>query len=310
MCTRNLLASTALAVLAAASSAPPALGQATAEIDSTRMLRELSVLAHDSLAGRATGSPGAQRARSFLVGALEGAGIAPAYERMLRPFTWSRGTGENIVAIIPGRSVTSRDVMVLTAHSDHRGVRDGEVFNGADDNASGVAALLEIGRQLVAKPLDHTVVLAFVDAEEAGLQGSRSLVADPPVAFERIALNVNLDMVARTAGVLWASGAHHTPALRPVLEKLAAAAPLRLRLGHDRPGAPEGDDWTNSSDHGPFHAAGVPFVYFGVEDHADYHTGTDEFERIEPSEFTAAVRTILMGIRALDEALPLAEAGR
>jgi hypothetical protein len=82
---------------------------------------------------------------------------------------------------------------------------------------------------------------------------------------------------------------------------------VTLRLGHDRPDAPEGDDWTNSSDHAPFHQAGIPFVYFGVEDHDDYHRPTDDFERVDPGEFTAAVRTILMAIRALDAALPLEE---
>lgn len=300
--------STLFAALLAGTVGGPAFAQPIPQLDSARLLRDLSVLAHDSMSGRATGTPATQRAQSFLVTSLEAAGIAAAYEHMLRPFEWPRGAGANVVAAVPGRAAPDGPVIVLTAHYDHLGIRDGEVFNGADDNASGVAALLEIGRQLAAEPLKHTALLAFVDAEEVGLQGSRALVANPPVPFERIALNVNLDMVARTAGVLWAGGAYHTPALRPVLEKLAAAAPLTLRLGHDRPGAPEGDDWTNSSDHGPFHAAGIPFVYFGVEDHPDYHASTDDFERIDPSEFTAAVRTILMGIRSLDAALPFPEA--
>lgn len=298
------LATAVLTALLAGSPTAPVHGQSIPELDAARMLQDLSVLAHDSMAGRATGTPGAGRARGFLVASMQSAGIAPAYERMLRPFDSPNGQGENVVGIIPGHSTTEEHVLVLTAHYDHLGIRDGEVFNGADDNASGVAALLEIGRQLVATPLEHTVLLAFVDAEEIGLRGSRALVMDPPVPFERIALNVNLDMVARTDGLLWAGGAYHTPALRPVLEALAAGAPLTLRLGHDRPGAPEGDDWTTSSDHGPFHAVGVPYVYFGVEDHPDYHTSTDDFERIDPREFTDSVRTILMGIRALDAAIP------
>jgi Zn-dependent M28 family amino/carboxypeptidase len=214
----------------------------------------------------------------------------------------------NIVAVIPGRTIRDEDVIVLTAHYDHLGIRDGSVYNGADDNASGVAALLEIGRQLVAAPLEHTAILAFVDAEEHGMQGSRAFVDDPPVPLERIGLNVNLDMVARTDGLLWAGGAHHTPQLRPILEEVALGAPVELRLGHDRPGAPEGDDWTDASDHAPFHQAGIPFVYFGVEDHADYHEATDDFERIDAGAYLASVRTILMGIRTLDAALPLDDA--
>src|SRR5690606_8288364 len=111
-------------------------------------------------------------------------------------------------------------------------------------------------------------------------------------------------------GLLWAGGASHTPALRPILERVAARAPVTLRLGHDRPGAPEGDDWTQLSDHAAFHGRGIPFVYFGVEDHPDYHRPTDDVERIVPEEFVAAVQTILIGLRELDGALPLANPPR
>ncbi len=82
---------------------------------------------------------------------------------------------------------------------------------------------------------------------------------------------------------------------------------MTLRLGHDRPGAPEGDDWTGASDHRAFHEAGVPFVYFGVEDHADYHRPTDDFERVDPGEYVRSVRTILGAVRALDAALPISD---
>jgi len=294
-----------LLLLAGLSAPSRASAQLEPTLDSARLLRNLSVLAHDSMAGRATGTPGAQRVRVFLVGELEAAGISPAYAGLLRTFAWSGRSGVNIVGIVHGRAAPDDDVIVITAHYDHLGTRDGEVYNGADDNASGVAALLEIGRQLVATPLGHTAVLAFMDAEEAGLRGSRAFIAEPPLPMERIALNVNLDMVARADGVLWAAGAFHTPALRPVLDRLATTTPLKLRLGHDRPGAPEGDDWTYSSDHAPFHAAGIPFVYLGVEDHPDYHEPTDDLDRIDPGELTASVRTIMMVLRALDRALPL-----
>jgi len=90
-----------------------------------------------------------------------------------------------------------------------------------------------------------------------------------------------------------------------VLESVADRAPLALRLGHDRPDAPEGDDWTTQSDHGAFHAAGIPFVYFGVEDHPDYHRPTDDFEAVNPADFVGAARTVLAALRALDAALPL-----
>jgi hypothetical protein len=307
MATTHFRRSALFAALLTGLAATAAAAQAPVALDSVRLLRDLSVLAHDSMAGRATGTPGSQRAQAFLVASLEAAGLAPAYEQMLHTFESQGRAGANVVAVVPGRGEPEGQVVVVTAHYDHLGIRDGEIFNGADDNASGAAALLEIARRLVAAPLEHTAVLALFDGEEVGFLGSRAFMADPPLPLGRIALDVNLDMVARTAGVLWAAGASHTPALEPILQDLASRAPLTLRLGHDRPGAPEGDDWTNSSDHGSFHEMGIPFVYFGVEDHPDYHEATDDVERIDPGEFTASVRTILMGLRALDAALPLPE---
>jgi Zn-dependent M28 family amino/carboxypeptidase len=270
-------------------------------------LADLSVLAHDSMQGRAPGTPGSLKARAFLERSLVDAGVRPVGDKYAHAFEWARGSGVNLVAVVPGR-VVDGEVIVLSAHYDHVGVRDGVIYNGSDDNASGAAALLEIARRVAAAPLAHTLVLALFDAEEQGSQGARAFVLTPPVALERIALNVNLDMVSRTDGLLWAGGASHTPALRPILEGVAAGAPVTLRLGHDRPGAPEGDDWTDLSDHSAFHEKGIPFVYFGVEDHPDYHRPTDDFERVDPGEYVASVRTILLGLRALDGALPLRDA--
>lgn len=293
---------------------------AAAGIDSVRLMRDLGALAHDSMAGRGTGTPGAAMARALIVRELTAAGVEPAAGAWEHPFTWGEDgrPGVNVIGRIPGTGgppaagapdpdarAGSATLIVLTAHYDHLGVREGELYNGTDDNASGVAAALEIARIVAEAPLASTLVLALFDAEEVGLQGARAFVAEPPVPLPEATLVVNLDMVARSDGVLWAAGAHHAPALRPILERVAADAPTTLRLGHDRPNAPEGDDWTSASDHGPFHEAGIPFVYFGVEDHPDYHRPTDDVGLVDPGAFVASVRTIHMALRALDAALPL-----
>jgi Zn-dependent M28 family amino/carboxypeptidase len=281
------------------------VSQTVVALDSVRLLTTLSVLAHDSMEGRAAGTEGGARARRFLAGRLAEARIEPLGTNFDAAFELpeGRGTGVNLVALLPG--AVSSPYIVLSAHYDHVGVRDGQIYNGADDNASGTAMALEIARVLRSEPAHHPVILVLFDAEEGGLRGARHFVAEPPVPLADIALNVNLDMVARAEGVLWAGGAFHTPALRPVLESVADRAPLALRLGHDRPDAPEGDDWTTQSDHGAFHAAGIPFVYFGVEDHPDYHRPTDDFEAVNPADFVGAARTVLAALRALDAALPL-----
>ncbi len=278
--------------------------------DSVRILEELRHLSSDSLEGRGTGTPGGAAARAYLAAELVGAGVRPIGDGFERSFTWQgraspeAHTGVNVVGVVPGGAFKGRYI-VVSAHYDHLGVRSGEIFNGADDDASGCVGLVAMARALRDATLRHSVIFAAFDAEEAGLRGSRAFVANPPVPLDSIALDLNLDMVARTAGVLWAGGAYHTPALRPVLERVAAEAPLDLRLGHDAPDAPEGDDWTHSSDHGPFHDAGIPFVYLGVEDHPDYHRPTDDFENIDPGEYMDALRTALLTLLALDQALPL-----
>jgi len=275
-----------------------------ADIDSVRLLTHLSVLSHDSMQGRATGTEGSARARSYLIAELGQLRVAPLSEGYEQPFDLGdRGIGVNLVGVLPGSAPSG--TIVLSAHYDHEGIRDGQTYNGADDNASGVSTLLEIARLLQSEPTRNTVVLAFFDDEESGLNGARAFVADPPLPLDEVLLNVNLDMVARANGLLWAAGAHHTPSLRPVLQAAAEEAPLDLRLGHDRLGAPEGDDWTSQSDHGAFHERGIPFVYFGVEDHPDYHSPTDDFDRVDPSDFLSSARTVLLALRALDAALPL-----
>lgn len=271
--------------------------------DSVRIMRDLSILAHDSMEGRAPGTPGSLKTIAYLAAELERAGVVALGDGFEHPFAWEGGSGVNVVGRVPGES--NQGVIVLTAHFDHVGTIDGVVHNGADDNASGTVAALEIARLLSAAPLRNTFVVALLDAEESGLQGAHAFVRDAPTPLEGISLVVNLDMVSRSDGVLWVSGAHHTPALRPTLEAVAASAPVTLRLGHDRPGVPGEADWTNSSDHGPFHAAGVPFVYFGVEDHPDYHQPTDDVERVDAGDYLDSFRTILAALRALDAALPL-----
>jgi Zn-dependent M28 family amino/carboxypeptidase len=217
----------------------------------------------------------------------------------------------NVVGFVEG-TLPELGAIVLTAHFDHLGIRPprpgsraetpgDSIYNGADDNASGTAALLATARYLVESTPRHTVVFAALDGEEMGLQGARAfLVEGWP---EEIALNVNLDMVARSDSLLFAAGTFHHPHLRPILERVEARPPVVLRFGHDEPGVEGVDDWTGSSDHRVFHAQGVPWVYFGVEDHEDYHRPSDEFERVDPRFFLNAVRTILVAVLALDQEL-------
>ncbi len=115
-------------------------------------------------------------------------------------------------------------------------------------------------------------------------------------------LNVNMDMISRNdKGELYAAGAFHYPHLRPALEAAQKKATVKLLLGHDDP-ATGRDNWTSQSDQAAFHAAKIPFVYFGVEDHPDYHKPTDDFANIQPEFYVRAVETIITAIRELGKA--------
>src|SRR5690606_27737683 len=115
---------------------------------------------------------------------------------------------------------------------------------------------------------------AALDAEEMGLQGAKALVNDFPFPLNTVILNINLDMISKNQrNELYAAGTAHYPHLRPLLEEASKDAPIKLLFGHDIPGT-DMQDWTSASDHAAFHEQGIPFIYFGVEDHEDYHKAT------------------------------------
>jgi Zn-dependent M28 family amino/carboxypeptidase len=278
-----------------------------ASIDSAQLIRDLETLSSDAMEGRRAGTPGAAKAREYIIRRFKESGIAPIGASYEHPFAFrgrsdadDRG-GVNVLGVIRGTRDPSRHI-VITAHYDHLGVRNGQVYNGADDNASGVAALLAVAARANAQKPEHSILFAALDAEESGLQGARAFLRAPPVPRESMALNVNLDMVARDdKNILFASGTHHYPFLKPHLENVAEA-PVVLRFGHDTPDL-RSDDWTGQSDHFPFHEAGIPFVYFGVEDEAHHHKPTDDADTVTREFFIGAARTIAAAVRKLDAAL-------
>ena len=275
-------------------------------MDERRLLSDLETLAHDSMAGRRAGTPGAERARRFLIGAFETRGIPSPAGGRTQPFDlWRRqdgasSQGVNVLGLASGTVYPDR-YLVVTAHYDHLGVRGGEVFNGADDNASGTAALLALAAWFGEHSARHSLLFVASDGEEIGLRGARAFTEDPPVPLERIVLNVNLDMVSRSeAGELYAAGTWHRPYLTAIVQAAARLSGIKLLEGHDRPDLGTSQDWTLQSDHGAFHLAGVPFLYFGVEDHSDYHQPGDDTANITPRFYQEAVEAVLDALLLAD----------
>jgi Zn-dependent M28 family amino/carboxypeptidase len=298
----------AAVVLASATS----VGVQSATVDGGQLLRDLETLSDDVMEGRLPGTPGAARARAYILQRYKAAGIQQIGDSYEHPFSFRAGSadqnGVNIIGVVRGRREPGR-YLVLTAHYDHLGIRNGQIFNGADDNASGVAAMLAIAARASAERPEHSLIFAALDAEETGLHGARAFMADPPIPRAAIAMNVNLDMVARDAkNILYAAGTFHYPFLKPYLKDVARA-PVTLRLGHDGTNAKE-DDWSKDSDHYPFHQAGIPFVYFGVEDEAQHHKATDDAETVTKAFFIGAANTILAAVRAFDANLEAIAARR
>ncbi len=282
-------------------------------VDAAEVFRDVETLAADAMEGRLTGSDGSRRARTYIVDRLRKIGVAPIDGSFERPFTFSRfggaaRQGTNVVGMIRGTRDPSR-FMVVTAHYDHLGIRSGVVFNGADDNASGVAGLLALAADFSRHPPAHSLLIVAVDAEEAGLEGAKALMKSPPVPVAAMVVNVNLDMIGRDpANRLFAAGVRHWPFLRPYLER-AAQPPVTLLFGHDGAfGA--GDDWTRDSDHYVFHQAGIPFVYFGVEDEAQHHRATDDSGTIGRAFLAGAAATAIAAVRAFDAQLEEIAAAR
>jgi hypothetical protein len=113
-----------------------------------------------------------------------------------------------------------------------------------------------------------------------------------------------MDMIGRgDANTLYVAGTHYSPALAPIVSDAAKNRDITVRLGHDAPAASGGpEDWTNSSDHGPFHAAGVRFLYFGVEDHPDYHKPGDTADKIPRRFYQEATELVVDVVTRLAEA--------
>jgi len=190
--------------------------------------------------------------------------------------------GVNVIGILKGTtSLSLSEAVVVGAHYDHLGTSgrssrdgaEGQIHNGADDNASGSALVLEMARAAARQPsrFKRAVIFALFAGEEVGLLGSRFYVQHAPVGMRRTIAMVNLDMVGRANGRVMIGG---SLANSPRLRTLHASTSLRFDDFHEG----YGDD---SSDNDPFEHEHVPTLLFFTGFHDDYHKATDDWERID-----------------------------
>lgn len=275
------------------------------------LMRITERLAADAFAGRNNDSPSSPRLERYLISRLRllGEGLDPAGlgdDAYRQPFVRAGQRGTNLLALIPGRELPG-EVVIVGAHYDGLGSScasspSGEVCNGATDNATGVAAVLAIGRALsrLPEPPRRSVVLALWDAEEDGLLGSGYYVAHPLVPLESTVAYVNFDLLGADllpslADVSFAIAAETGG---PDLADLVQQAIDREALGTRRLSYIFGQ---LRSDYANFVAAAVPTVFFSDSTGTCYHKTGDDLQLVNRSKLQQQSRIAFRIVATLAE---------
>ncbi|MFI1772903.1 M28 family peptidase [Thalassobellus citreus] len=274
----------------------------TVSFNEAALLQNLKTLSSDLYEGRRTSTQGAVRAKKFIINEFSKLDVLPINKSYEQHFSFinhrKQYNGTNVLGLIKGTTLVN-EYIVISAHYDHEGIKNGEIFNGADDNASGISALFAFAEYFKKYPPKHSVILAAFDGEELDLQGSKYFVNHTVVPLKQIKANLNLDMISRSdKNELFAVGASINKLFKHVIENVKQSEKIKIILGHD--GYDGLENWVYASDHANFYKKGIPFLYFGVEDHKDYHEPTDDYENIHPKFYIEAVKGIISIFEKID----------
>jgi hypothetical protein len=271
-----------------------AAASAQLEITAAEICATIAVLAADSLEGREAGSQGSELASQYLAERFRSIGLQPLEDDYLQRFTFSPAVlrdphaspdassdGEamlstsNIIGIVPGIDPQlSDEAIVIGAHYDHLGfgsrgsLAPGEqaIHNGADDNASGVAVLLELAQHFVTEPTGRTLVFIAFGGEELGTLGSQFYVAHPTWPIEQTVAMLNLDMVGRLREQVTVHGTGTSPVWPGILDDLESEELSLARV----------PDGFGPSDQSSFYGAKIPVLWFFTGAHEEYHRPSDD----------------------------------
>jgi hypothetical protein len=253
-----------------------------------------AVLADDTFEGREAGKRGSRAAAGYIIDKLKACKLegGAADGSFLQPFDREH---RNILAVLKGNDpALKHEVVIIGAHYDHVGYGNsrnsfgpyGYIHNGADDNASGVAAALETAQALSSiGGLRRTIIFAFWDAEESGLFGSKHWVAHPTLPLENVVCFLNLDMVGRLRNnMLEVYGSRTATNMR----KLISSANVNAGIGLDYKWEIKED-----SDHASFFNRRIPTVMFHTGRHNDYHRPSDDVEKLNVDGMQAIGRLVV-----------------
>ncbi len=265
--------------------------------------RHVSVIAHDSMRGRVTPSRGLDRTAAYIASQFARLELRPLGDSgggtFIQQYAIPSGGGRapNVVGLVEGSDpVLKGQYLVFSAHMDHVGVGQpvggDSIYNGADDNASGTAAVMALA-EAFARSKERprrSIIFLTVSGEEEGLWGSAYFASHTPVPIDSIVADLNIDMIGRNwRDTIVAIGREHSD-LGPTVARIAAAHP-ELRM------ATIADPWPNEnfyyrSDHYNFARRGVPALFFFSGTHADYHGPDDEIGKIDFEKETRIVRLL------------------
>jgi hypothetical protein len=285
-----------------------ALQEAAATITPGDMLDRIAFLASDELGGRGTPSPGLERAAEYLAGEFGRLGLEPGGDggAFVQRYPLPGNAGEddpasaapNVVAILRGTDPALRETyVVFSAHMDHLGTGFADatgdsIYNGADDDASGTAALVEVAEAFASLPEAPARSLLFlaVSGEERGLLGSRWFADHPPFPLDRLVADLNVDMISRNAPDSIVLIGQEYSSLGPLVRTIADGRP---ELGL----AVLSDPWPEErfffrSDHYSFASKGIPAIFFFAGTHEDYHRPSDEVDKIDPEKAARVARLV------------------
>ncbi len=261
-----------------------ALDDANQVPEQDRLKQIVATLASPEFAGRS--GPGGEKTADYLIEQFKALKLAPLfdgdYSQSVPGLNARSPRGRNVGGLLPGQDPALRDQwIVLAAHFDHLGTRGGRLYPGADDNASGVAMMLETARSIAhGPPPKRSIMFIGFDLEEIGLFGSRYFVEHSPVPIEKIALFITADMISRSLADVcpqhvFLIGSEHTPTLRDWVKGANKNPSLTIgTLGADLL-------LLNRSDYGPFRAKRVPFLFFTTGENPRYHTPNDTPETLD-----------------------------
>jgi Zn-dependent M28 family amino/carboxypeptidase len=284
------------------------------------VLEHLATLSSDDFEGRKFSSQGSIKSQTYLISILKQLEVT-AFNNQYR-HTFNRSglsqtkQGTNIIGFIEGTHYLD-EYIVLSAHYDHLGTKGRKVYNGADDNASGTAALLYYAQLLKENPLKHSVILLFTDGEEVNLLGAKAFISQQKKMLSKVKLNINLDMISgskRTKNlrfisknlsqILSTQSLTDLTKLQSHLNKNSVTHLTQGFRGTKTMGSRvKRNNWLMASDHGVFSKAGIPFIYFGVGTHKNYHTEFDDYKHINQTFYLAAVDAIFTQLVFVDKAM-------